>query len=125
MDETPRRPCRRCGALRTEEEYDKQRVICRDCLGHKHAFRGWVYVMVAPEHPDIVKIGRTDQPKKRLQGINCGHPFSAIKYAGKRMFDNCVEAEKAMHGLFSEARIPGGEWFKVPPKEALAALREL
>lgn len=85
---------------------------------------GYVYVMINPSLPDIVKIGKTTrEPSERAKELSSatGVPTPFILVYSKP-FADCHFAEKVIHGYFEDkgARVNGNrEFFRVSTMEAI------
>lgn len=85
---------------------------------------GYVYVMINPSLPDVVKIGKTTrEPSERAKELSSatGVPTPFILVYSKP-FADCHFAEKVIHGYFEKkgARVNGNrEFFRVSTMEAI------
>lgn len=85
---------------------------------------GYVYVMINPSLPDVVKIGKTTrEPCERAKELSSatGVPTPFILVYSKP-FADCHFAEKVIHGYFEKkgARVNGNrEFFRVSTMEAI------
>ena len=87
----------------------------------------FVYVMahsgdgIAMRAP--VKIGISDNPKKRLSQIKTASPYPVVIVAAFPMpgREFAVAAEKCFHKVYRPARM-NGEWFDLRPDEAVEAM---
>lgn len=85
---------------------------------------GFVYVMINPSMPDMVKIGQTKKdPNERAKELSSSTgvptPFIVVFY---KPFENCVTAEKVIHAFLQEQgyRVSDNrEFFYVPVNEAI------
>lgn len=73
-----------------------------------------------------VKIGRTDNPEKRIEQLRDGSPFGIafaeiFKVSGAR---SASKLKSRMHDLF-DGRLLSHGWFDVDPDIAIKTLREL
>lgn len=85
---------------------------------------GIVYILINEEMPELVKIGRTNNLRRRLSELNrqSGVPApSDVFYAAKVADMN--RAERLMHQVFEDRRLLRKEFFRVTPEQACAALR--
>lgn len=86
-----------------------------DCNGRWALGRSYVYLFLARDSdgPMYVKVGRSDDPMKRIEGVQVGCPFRIIKAS-------MVKCRSAKQARDIEARIHGrlakfhssGEWFR-------------
>jgi hypothetical protein len=87
--------------------------------------RGWVYVIVNEALPGLVKIGFSlKDPVIRARELNhtgAPHPY-AVAYDA--LVNEPRELEQRLHIHLNHAK-EGKEWFKLAPKEAVAAIRKL
>ena len=85
---------------------------------------GYVYVMINPSLPDVVKIGKTTrEPSERAKELSSatGVPTPFILVYSKP-FADCHFAEKVIHGYFEKkgARVNDNrEFFRVSTMEAI------
>ena len=85
---------------------------------------GYVYVMINPSLPNLVKIGKTSrEPNERAKELSSATgvptPFILVYY---KPFRDCNLAESVVHHFFEEkgARVNGNrEFFQVSPTEAI------
>lgn len=79
--------------------------------------RGYMYIVVDKMFPDWVKIGRTNDPKKRLQAYNSDKPFNTCSYIHmSESFVDVIEVERMILELAYENAAPSTtskEWFVV------------
>ncbi len=72
--------------------------------------RTYTYVVGAADLSGAWKIGRADNPKNRLIGIQVGNPIE-LKLIAVRL--DSPKLEKQLHNYFSEYHVRG-EWFNLP-----------
>lgn len=87
---------------------------------------GFVYVMLNPSYPDLVKIGltkRTSEERAReLRTSGVPTPFIVIY---DELVSDCVAVEDAIHRRLSGYRVSEDrEFFRIPVKEAIKTLQE-
>lgn len=77
--------------------------------------------------PHLVKIGRTvNSPHERAKELSSTGVPSHFTVAYYQRFEDCVEAEKILHEIFSEFRSNmRREFFDIDAKEAIDVIREL
>jgi hypothetical protein len=82
-----------------------------------------VYILTNPSMPGLVKIGRTGNLQTRVAALSAvtsvPEPF-VIAYAAH--VEDAAFVERALHATFSMHRMPGKEFFKISPTNAIAAL---
>ena len=81
-----------------------------------------LYIATRSDAPDIVKIGRSNDPRRRCEGLSSSHCF-AVSTAF--VFHGYGRLEAAVHKALDDKRVLGGtgrEWFRVPATEAFAAV---
>lgn len=85
--------------------------------------RGWVYVIINPAMPALVKIGySTKDPVFRARELNNTgnpHPYSVAYDA---LLSNPRDVEQSIHKVLSEKQ-EGKEWFRLTVAEAITAIR--
>ena len=71
-----------------------------------------LYVMQRSDAPDILKVGRSDDPQRRAEDLQTGHCFLVRVVS---VFYNVGHCERAVHAYLQEWRVDGGagrEWFR-------------
>lgn len=88
---------------------------------------GYVYALVNPAWPDVVKIGYAGSPKRRFFSYQTGDPYRAYRMIGwSDVVLDSRAAETAVHARFADRRVEGSrEWFRITPEQAIAALNTL
>lgn len=91
--------------------------IFSDEISSIYGKNGFVY-LIHDKCRDILKIGKTIQPKRRLKPllVIAGISNSDIYISNKLKFYSLIEEE--IHRQFEENRLIG-EWFKVNPSEVI------
>ena len=78
--------------------------------------RGFMYIVSDKAFPGWLKIGRTVDPKKRLQAYNSDKPFPTATYdVISACFDNVIEVERVILEKMYEITPPSTaskEWFE-------------
>lgn len=88
---------------------------------------GYLYIVTNPIHEGFVKIGVTEDIKKRLQTYQTSDPHRKYKVEFYIFHPNCYEAEKRIKKMmkrFSTDTIQKGEWFRCDLKIAISRLEE-
>jgi hypothetical protein len=88
---------------------------------------GYVYVLVNPSFPNLVKIGKTvNDPYDRANQLDStGVPTPFIVVFAKK-FENCHNAERSAHEYFKERRSRRNrEFFEINTTQAIAIIQEL
>ncbi|HEY4081862.1 MAG TPA: GIY-YIG nuclease family protein [Burkholderiaceae bacterium] len=89
---------------------------------------GFIYVLLNPAFPQMVKIGRTHkgtQTRSRKISSATGVPLDFIVLYDALVSDP-IATEKILHARFAEHRVAKRkEFFYVPPKQAISALVEI
>ncbi len=86
---------------------------------------GYVYVLINPAVPDLVKIGKTTRsPEERVRELSSATgvptPFILIY---KMFFQDCAKGEEFVHEFLSNSRISNNrEFFQVPNTDAINAV---
>lgn len=84
---------------------------------------GCVYVISYRDTDDaICKIGRANDPERRLKQLSTSNPY-ALKLDAVFATPDSTAVESSAHFHFSDRRM-NGEWFAVPPHEAVAFVRD-
>ncbi|GAB5373980.1 MAG: hypothetical protein AcusKO_04420 [Acuticoccus sp.] len=84
---------------------------------------GWVYIAVNDHLPDLIKIGRSADPARRMVELSgaSGVPGSFVVAHTVRVADmRATEAQ--MHRRFAAHRVRGSEFFRMGVREARRAL---
>lgn len=84
---------------------------------------GWVYIAVNDHLPDLIKIGRSADPARRMVELSgaSGVPGAFVVAHTVRVADmRATEAE--MHRRFAAHRVRGSEFFRMGVREARRAL---
>ena len=93
-----------------------------------HSKAGWLYVITSPSLPGLTKIGCTRRLNpsiriKELSSSSLPEPFHAHCFV---FSDDCFELENNIHKYFDKERVnPDREFFRIEPKEAIDALKEI
>jgi hypothetical protein len=81
-----------------------------------------LYIATRSDAPDIVKIGRSNDPCRRCEGLSTSHCFTV---STAFVFHGYGRLEAAVHKALDDKRVLGGtgrEWFRVSAVEAFAAV---
>ena len=85
--------------------------------------RGFMYIVQDSVFPDYVKVGRTNDCKKRLQMYNADKPFKTAKMIYiSRMFENVNDVERRILDYLYDCTAPttlSREWFLVEHTEKI------
>lgn len=93
-----------------------------------HSKAGWLYVITSPSLPGLTKIGCTRRLNpsiriKELSSSSLPEPFHAHCFV---FSDDCFELENNIHKYFDKERVnPDREFFRIEPKDAIDALKEI
>ena len=93
-----------------------------------HSKAGWLYVISSPSLPGLVKLGCTRRlnPTLRVRELSSSslpEPYHAHCFV---FSDDCFELENNIHKYFDKERVnPDREFFRIEPKEAIDALKEI
>lgn len=93
-----------------------------------HSKAGWLYVISSPSLPGLVKLGCTRRlnPALRVRELSSSslpEPYHAHCFV---FSDDCFELENNIHKYFDKERVnPDREFFRIEPKEAIDALKEI
>ena len=85
---------------------------------------GFVYIITNPAWPEHVKIGRAYDPEVRLRGYQTSCPFRDFELAYAVYFEDCHQAEHAVHYILDKWRREG-EWFFADVEEATQLIDRL
>ncbi len=85
---------------------------------------GYIYILINPALPGIVKIGKTgrdpDQRARQLQGTGLPTPFAVAHQA---YVEDCERVERAVHSLLVDHRVAENrEFFSISVEDAVAAI---
>ena len=81
-----------------------------------------LYIATRSDAPDIVKVGRSNNPRRRCEGLSSSHCFTV---STAFIFHGHGRVEAAVHKALEDKRVLGGtgkEWFRVSAAEAFAAV---
>ena len=111
-----------------EDEFSKINIndLTLEALPKVVDTRGYMYIIKDKAFPDWVKVGRTVDPKKRLQAYNSDKPFPTSSYTNiSKCFVDVIEAERVilekMYTLASPSTA-SREWFEI---EHLSTIQKL
>lgn len=93
----------------------------------------YVYILINPGHPDLVKIGMTEKTiEGRVRGINITSTVTEwiAKFALPVSKGSALKIEQQMHKYFANDRVSSDhgnerEFFKISPLKAFDKLREI
>jgi hypothetical protein len=87
--------------------------------------QGFVYIILNPDFPHLIKIGRSKNPEKRikeLQGTGVPKPYIRIY---DEIVSDAAKVENRLHKRFAEYRDTNNrEFFRIPVREAIRALQD-
>ncbi len=91
------------------------------------AKKGFVYVLLNPAFPNLVKIGLTTRTSEEraveLRGTGVPSHFIVLY---DELVTDCEEVERRLHAIFDGYRhADDREFFHVPPKQAIQALQRI
>ncbi len=86
---------------------------------------GFVYLICHPRFPQLVKVGRSADPIKRLGSANTWCPEKAYEIIHMEYFDNCLKAEHDIHWKLKEHRVGQSEWFAVDRDKLMGILQRV
>lgn len=88
---------------------------------------GYVYLMINPAFPNLVKIGRTAKSSeaRAAELSTTGTPDKFIVVFDV-LVDDCIELESEMHAIFTSSRYANNrEFFEIPLKTAIETLQSV
>lgn len=88
---------------------------------------GYVYLMINPAFPNLVKIGRTSKSSeaRAMELSTTGTPDKFI-VVFDILVDDCIELESEMHSIFTSSRYANNrEFFEIPLKTAIETLQSI
>lgn len=88
---------------------------------------GYVYVMLNPAFPNLIKIGRTlrNSQDRATELYTTGTPERFVVLY-EVLVDDCIEVEALLHDYFSDSRYNNNrEFFEVTPSKAINKIQEL
>ena len=80
--------------------------------------QGWVY-MIAARETDLIKVGLSEDPSKRLKELQTGDPHQLI-IEGQEWVHDMQKTETQLHHALRQykSQLGGGtEWYSVPAEE--------
>ena len=86
---------------------------------------GFVYAVSNPAFPGYVKVGKAQDPDKRIDGYQTGDPHRAYKIDHCEYFDDRHTAETAFQDMLKDDGFQGdaqGEWFQMSVEDAVRLL---
>src|SRR5690242_11672064 len=85
---------------------------------------GFVYILINPSMPGLLKIGRTQRPTRdRLRELQRTGVPTPFEVAYELFSERSDEIENALHQRFEAFRVnPKREFFRVPLREVIASL---
>ncbi|MDT9000924.1 GIY-YIG nuclease family protein [Paucibacter sp. APW11] len=88
---------------------------------------GYVYLLINPSMPGLLKVGRTFRDSKaRARELHSTGVPTPFEVAFELFSENHEELEKKLHGHLSEFRVSGNrEFFRYPLRLAIQHLQEL
>ena len=84
-----------------------------------------LYVMQRSDAPDLLMIGRSNDPVRRASTLQCGHCFSMRVLF---IIPNTGSKEHSVHDILQEHRVSGGpstEWFRISLAQAMSAIHSV
>lgn len=96
-------------------------------IGKKHTDEaGYIYIIENPAWPGYCKVGRTNNPERRLLAYQTGSPRRDYVLVHHRFFTNADKAEDELHAaLWGHRAKWHGEWFHIHAADAVAKLNAL
>lgn len=87
---------------------------------------GYIYAMINPAWPGLVKLGLAGSVKRRFFSYQTGDPHRAYRMIGwSDVLTDIRDVERAVHESFKGQRIGDGEWFRITDSQALTAINRL
>lgn len=88
---------------------------------------GYIYALVNPVWPGVVKIGMAGSVKRRFFSYQTGDPYRAYRVVGwSDVMLNVRTAEIAAHKYFAAHLVPGSrEWFQITEAQAVTLLNKM
>ena len=83
-----------------------------------------LYIATRSDAPDVLKIGRSNDPSRRCSDLSTSQCFKVTPLA---VFPKHGHCERVVHKKLAERRILGGrgkEWFRVSIADACAAISQ-
>lgn len=85
----------------------------------------FIYALTHPAWPGFTKIGKAENPARRLSSYNVGCPERAYRYAACLPVHDAAAAEAAAHRLLRGLQILNTEWYQIHPIDAIGLLKHL
>lgn len=92
---------------------------------HKVRPDGFVYVATNPAYPDVVKVGHSRSPGRRVAQANTFCPQRQWRITFACYFDDRIEVEGALHSLLRRCRVGDGEFFAARPVDVVNLIKHL
>lgn len=87
---------------------------------------GFVYAVTNPAWPDKIKIGRTENPQRRVAQLQTGDPHKAYSMVYCKFFTDCHMAEHQAHeAAATRSPTQNGEWFTLAKYEVVNIIKDL
>lgn len=90
--------------------------------------RGYMYILYDSIFPDFIKVGRTSDVKKRLQGYNSDKPYPTAKMLYiSELFENVHDVERKILAYMYDLTQPttlSKEWFEIKYKDSIMSIIE-
>jgi len=83
---------------------------------------GFVYVIMNPAWPGMVKIGSALDPESRLRNYQTGDPHRAYELRGYAYYPDRLLAESRVLEALKDRNV-SGEWFRIGVAEALRVVQ--
>lgn len=123
--------CTKCGVEKSIDEFYKNKNCkngydpkCKECFKEyyynykkvvSNKKSGYIYIIIHPLYPDWVKIGRSTNPKRRLDSYQTHNPTRSYKMYFKKYTNKINYIER----YFKKNIFPNGhEWFKIKKEKA-------
>lgn len=112
--------CKGCKELKKLEDFrnnksnkDGLEFECKRCMSK--ATKTFIYIITNPAWRGWVKIGRSNNPRKRCENYNTNSPLRDYKLEYYAFVDNIRDIEMAFIDKYSDSH---NEWFYISVKEA-------
>lgn len=102
-----------------------EKMCCCDDDGKSEFSKQDMYVMTSDAFPNLVKVGRSNEPERRRLDLSNGQPAN---YHLEVIFHNAGHLEPVMHRCLKYCRHKGGhsrEWFACTVDDVIDAFRSL
>lgn len=85
----------------------------------------YIYIIVHPKFEGWIKLGRTVDLKKRLDGYQTGCPFRDYKIVYSKFIPNTITVTNIENYFKTTVHNNGFEWFNISVEDAISIIENL